>query len=162
MLCAAASLHAQAYRFGKVWDGEKLIDNAVIVVDHGEIRSVGASSADAINMSRYTAIPGMIDVHTHMTYVLNNPVGRAGRGAATVYLSQDNAKKTLENRRHVTVRDLGAQELCRHRHARLDRQRINGWTPHVRIRIRPSGSPRRPWWTRRLRRTGRKKLRAEW
>ena len=62
-------------------------------------------------MSRYTAIPGMIDVHTHMTYVLNNPVGRAGRGAATVYLSQENAKKTLETG-VTTVRDLGAQNYA--------------------------------------------------
>jgi imidazolonepropionase-like amidohydrolase len=111
VICAAAVLHAQAYRFGKVWDGEKVIDNAVIVVDHGEIRSVGVSNAEAINMTRYTAIPGMIDVHTHMTYVLENPVGRAGRGAATVYLAQDNARKTLETG-VTTVRDLGSQNYA--------------------------------------------------
>jgi imidazolonepropionase-like amidohydrolase len=111
MICAAAALDAQAYRFGKVWDGEKVIDNAVIVVDHGEIRSVGPSGADAINMTRYTAIPGMIDAHTHMTYVLDIPVGRAGRGAATVYLSQDNARKTLETG-VTTVRNLGAQNYA--------------------------------------------------
>ncbi len=111
VICAAASLQAQTYRFGRVWDGEKLLDDAVIVVDHGEIKSVGPSSARAIDMTRYTAIPGMIDVHTHMTYVLNNPVGRAGRGAATVYLSQDNAKKTLETG-VTTVRDLGSQNYA--------------------------------------------------
>jgi imidazolonepropionase-like amidohydrolase len=110
-IAAAALLHAQAYKFGKVWDGEKLIDNAVIVVDHGEIVSVGASRAPSINMTRFTAIPGMIDAHTHMTYVLDNPVGRAGRGAATVYLAQDNAKKTLETG-VTTVRDLGSQNYA--------------------------------------------------
>ena len=107
VICAAASMHGQTYRFGRVWDGEKLLDDAVIVVDHGEIKSVGPSSARAIDMTRYTAIPGMIDVHTHMTYVLDIPVGRAGRGAATVYLSQDNAKRTLETG-VTTVRNLGA------------------------------------------------------
>jgi imidazolonepropionase-like amidohydrolase len=111
MICAVASLQAQTYRFGRVWDGEKLLDDAVIVVDHGEIKSVGPSSARAIDMTRYTAIPGMIDVHTHMTYVLNNPVGRAGRGAATVYLSQENARKTLETG-VTTVRDLGSQNYA--------------------------------------------------
>ncbi len=100
-------LHAQAYRFGRVWDGEKIIENAVIVVEHGEIASVGPSDAPAADMTRYTAIPGMIDAHTHMTYVLDIPVARAGRGAATVYLSQDNAKKTLETG-VTTVRNLGA------------------------------------------------------
>src|SRR5271169_405575 len=91
------ALHAESYRFGRVWDGEKLLTNAVIVVEKDRIKSVGVSAANAIDMSRYTAIPGMIDVHTHLTYVLDtNRIGQAGRGAATVYLSQDNAKKTLE------------------------------------------------------------------
>jgi imidazolonepropionase-like amidohydrolase len=56
---------------------------------------------------RYTAIPGMIDVHTHMTYVLGNPVSRSARAAATVFLAQDNPRKTLETG-VTTVRDLGA------------------------------------------------------
>ena len=111
LIAAACALDAQSYRFGKVWDGETMIDNAVITVDHGEIVSVGPSKAKAIDMRRYTAIPGMIDVHTHMTYVLDIPVGRAGRGAATVYLSQNNAKKTLETG-VTTVRNLGASNYA--------------------------------------------------
>jgi len=110
LLALAASFSfGQAYRFGHVWDGEKMLDNAVIVVEKDRIKSVGAGGGEAIDMSRYTAIPGMIDVHTHMTYILNPPgLTQAGRGAATVYLSQDNAKKTLET--GVTaVRNLGAQ-----------------------------------------------------
>jgi len=107
----APLIQAQAYRFGRVWDGEKIIENAVIVVDHGEIASVGPSDAPAIDMTGYTAIPGLIDAHTHMTYVLDNPVARAGRGAATVYLSQDNAKKTLETG-VTTVRNLGASNYA--------------------------------------------------
>jgi imidazolonepropionase-like amidohydrolase len=59
-------------------------------------------------MTRFTAIPGMIDVHTHMTYVLNNRVSRAGRAASAPYLAQGNARKTLETG-VTTVRDLGAQ-----------------------------------------------------
>ncbi|HTB15818.1 MAG TPA: amidohydrolase family protein [Bryobacteraceae bacterium] len=108
----AGALHAQAYRFGHVWDGEKLLTNAVIVIEKDRIKSVGASDASAIDMSRYTAVPGMIDVHTHMTYVLEtNRIGQAGRGAATVYLSQDNAKKTLETG-VTTVRNLGASDYA--------------------------------------------------
>ena len=49
----------------------------------------------------------MIDVHTHMTYVLNNRVSRAGRTASVPFLAQGNARKTLETG-VTTVRDLGA------------------------------------------------------
>ncbi len=114
LLCALLSgaLQAQAYRFGRVWDGEKLLANAVIVVEKDRIKSVGASDANAIDMTRYTAIPGMIDAHTHLTYVLGaNRLSQAGRGAAAVYLSQDNARKTLETG-VTTVRNLGASDYA--------------------------------------------------
>ena len=79
----ASTIHAQAYRFGRVWDGEKVLTNAVIVVEKDRIKSVGTSDAGAIDMSRYTAVPGLIDVHTHLTYVLDaNRITQAGRGAA--------------------------------------------------------------------------------
>jgi imidazolonepropionase-like amidohydrolase len=104
--------NAEAYRFGHVWDGEKLLTNAVIVVEKDRIKSVGASDISAIDMTRYTAVPGLIDVHTHLTYVLDaNRIGQAGRGAAAVYLSQDNAKKTLETG-VTTVRNLGASDYA--------------------------------------------------
>ena len=113
-------IHAQAYRFGRVWDGEKVLTNAVIVVEKDRIKSIGASTGDAIDMTRYTAIPGMIDVHTHLTYVLDaNRIGQAGRGAAAVYLSQDNAKKTLETG-VTTVRESGCERLRRYRDAGPD------------------------------------------
>lgn len=116
LLCAAASVYGQSYRFARVWDGEKVLTNAVIVVEAGKIKSVGAevgvTAANAIDMSRYTAIPGMIDVHTHMTYVdsaKSSKVGMAGRSAAMVYLSQEAARKTLETG-VTTVRNLGASD----------------------------------------------------
>jgi imidazolonepropionase-like amidohydrolase len=112
LVALAGALYGQAYRFGRIWDGEKLLTNAVIVVEKDRIKSVGASDITAIDMSRYTAVPGMIDVHTHLTYVLDtNRIGQAGRGAATVYLSQDNAKKTLETG-VTTVRNLGASDYA--------------------------------------------------
>jgi imidazolonepropionase-like amidohydrolase len=98
---------AASYRFGAVWDGTKVWKNACVTVDAGRIRSVGACDGEAVDLSRYTAIPGLIDVHTHMTYVWRNPVTAAGRSAAVVFLSQENARKTLETG-VTTVRDLGA------------------------------------------------------
>jgi imidazolonepropionase-like amidohydrolase len=113
----ASAVYGQSYRFGRVWDGDKLLSNAVIVVEKDRIKSIGTSDASAIDgavidMTRYTAVPGLIDVHTHLTYVLDtNRVGQAGRGAAAVYLSQDNAKKTLETG-VTTVRNLGASDYA--------------------------------------------------
>jgi imidazolonepropionase-like amidohydrolase len=102
-------------RFGKLWDGDHVIDHALVVIEDGRIRSVQAggqppAGADIIDWSRYYGIPGLIDVHTHMTYVLDmSRISQAGRSAATVYLSQENARKTLET--GVTaVRDLNATD----------------------------------------------------
>ncbi len=106
------ALQAQSYRFGRVWDGEKVLTNAVIVVENGRIKSVGTLSGDAIDLTRYTALPGLIDVHTHMTFLpasIMAMLTQAGRPAATVYLSQDAAKKTLESG-VTTVRNLNAQD----------------------------------------------------
>ncbi len=105
MACPAWSA---SYRFSSVWDGEKKIPGACVTVDAGKIQAVGACPAGAVDLSKYTAIPGMIDVHTHLTYVDSNPVAPAARGAAVVYLSAENAMKTLEAG-VTTVRDLGAQ-----------------------------------------------------
>jgi imidazolonepropionase-like amidohydrolase len=112
LVTISTETQAQSYRFGRVWDGEQVLTNSVIAIDNGKIASVGQATSDAIDMTRYTAIPGLIDVHTHLTYVLGatmNRLTQAGRAAATVYMSQDNAKKTLETG-VTTVRNLGAQE----------------------------------------------------
>jgi imidazolonepropionase-like amidohydrolase len=109
------ALHATAasYHFGAVWDGAKVWKDACISVNSGKIESVGPCAAgDApADLTRFYAIPGLIDAHTHMTYNLNEPVAQAGRGAATVYLSQANARKTLETG-VTTVRNLGASEYA--------------------------------------------------
>jgi imidazolonepropionase-like amidohydrolase len=63
-------------------------------------------------MSRYTALPGLIDVHTHMTYVLDmSGISGPARGAAAVWMSQENIRKTLETG-VTTVRNLGASEYA--------------------------------------------------
>jgi imidazolonepropionase-like amidohydrolase len=109
MACWAAQ--AASYHFGAVWDGAKVWKDACVNVEGERVVSVGACGAGAIDLTRYTAIPGMIDVHTHMTYVLENRVAQAGRGAAVVYLARENARKTLETG-VTTVRDLGAAEYA--------------------------------------------------
>jgi imidazolonepropionase-like amidohydrolase len=107
----AAPCFGASYRFAAVWDGHRTQKNACVTVANGKIESVGACPADAVDLSKYTALPGFIDVHTHMTYVQRNPVSQSGRGAAVVYLAAGNARKTLETG-VTTVRDLGAQNFA--------------------------------------------------
>src|SRR6202047_5425122 len=114
-LCASAQ-KVTAVRFGKLWDGQKVIDRALVLIEAGRIRSVQGGNAtppagaDVIDWSRYYGLPGLIDVHTHMTYYWDRRPGTLPRGtqrmpAETVFLAQDNAKRTLETG-VTTVRDL--------------------------------------------------------
>jgi imidazolonepropionase-like amidohydrolase len=109
-------------RFGKIVDGTgKVITDGVIVVDGDRIASIGPGTtplpADArvIDLRRFTAIPGLIDLHTHMTYYWDHAPGTRPNNQpqrtppVTVFLAQENARKTLETG-VTTVRDLGAQE----------------------------------------------------
>jgi imidazolonepropionase-like amidohydrolase len=106
-----------AIRFGHLWDGARLIDDAVVVIQGDRITSVGSGSdvprdLTVTDLRRYTAIPGLIDLHTHMTYYWDRkpgttPLGQRRRPAVTVFLAQDNALRTLETG-VTTVRDLGA------------------------------------------------------
>ena len=123
LLLVCSSCFAQkvvAVRIGKLWDGERVIDRPLVLIEGGRIKSVEAgdpkppAGADVIDWSRYYGLPGLIDVHTHMTYYWDRKQGPTPRGgrrspAETVFMAQDNAKKTLEA--GVTaVRDLGASD----------------------------------------------------
>ena len=111
-----------ALRFGRLIDGKgTVVSNAVVIVDGDRVRAAGPASQTAIpagatvlDLSRYTALPGLIDAHTHMTYYWDrapgsNPWGQLGarRTSETVFLAQENARRTLESG-VTTVRDLGS------------------------------------------------------
>jgi imidazolonepropionase-like amidohydrolase len=113
--CAAQT---RALRFGKLWDGERTIADAVVVVDGDRITSVGSGAsavpagAEVVDLRKYTGLPGLIDLHTHITYYWDQKPGTRPRGvrrlpAVTVYLAQANAMRTLETG-VTTVRDLNA------------------------------------------------------
>jgi imidazolonepropionase-like amidohydrolase len=114
----AQTASATALRFGKLWDGSSVTTDAVVVIDGDRIVSVGTGDAAVprgarlIDLRNYTAIPGLIDLHTHITYYWDRRPGTRPRGqrrlpAVTVYLAQDNARRTLETG-VTTVRDLNA------------------------------------------------------
>jgi imidazolonepropionase-like amidohydrolase len=123
---AATAPDVTVLRFGKLWDGSKVIPDAVVVVEGERVKSVGSGNsavppnAHVIDLSRFYAIPGLIDAHTHITYWAD-PHPRPGvrplqvsmglPTAERVYLAQENAHKSLEAG-FTTVRDLGAQEYA--------------------------------------------------
>jgi imidazolonepropionase-like amidohydrolase len=106
-------------RFAHLWDGERLVDDATVVIEDGRVASVLTGSgqvpagATVMDLRPYTAIPGLIDLHTHITYYWDRkpgtrPLGQPRRRpAVTVFLAQDNARRTLETG-VTTIRDLGA------------------------------------------------------
>jgi imidazolonepropionase-like amidohydrolase len=118
---ALADSKPTAIHFGKLIDGTgKVATNVLVVVKDGRIVSVDSREAmppagtAIVDLSRYIGLPGLIDVHTHMTYYWDQAPGtRPWRQleqrmpAVNVFLAQENARKTLEAG-VTTVRDLGS------------------------------------------------------
>jgi imidazolonepropionase-like amidohydrolase len=117
ILPAVVAAQTTAVRFGRLWDGERVMTNAVVVVEGGRVvrvteGSAPPSDAAVVDLSRYTGLPGLIDAHTHITYHWDRSPGTRPRGqrrlpAVTVFLAQENARRTLETG-VTTVRDLNA------------------------------------------------------
>jgi imidazolonepropionase-like amidohydrolase len=122
---SVAPTHGQvtAIRFGKLIDGHGgVTTDAVVIVEGERISRVGAGDAavpknsTVIDLRRYVGIPGLIDAHTHMSFYWDRTPGSrpwaqlGSLGApVTVFLAQENARKTLETG-VTTVRDLGGWE----------------------------------------------------
>ena len=113
-----ATAQTSALRFGRLWDGTRVLTDPVVVVRGDRITAVGTgdaavpAGATVTDLRAFTALPGLIDVHTHITYFWDRAPGTRPRGqrrlpAVTVFLAQDNARKTLETG-VTTVRDLNA------------------------------------------------------
>jgi imidazolonepropionase-like amidohydrolase len=112
-----------ALRFGKLWDGHgKVWNGAIVIVEGGKIRSVTTDAstipqgAEVIDLSKYTGLPGLIDVHTHMTIYTDEKPGEpmlkqltTNSPAVEVFLARKGAMRTLECG-VTTVRDLGADQ----------------------------------------------------
>lgn len=117
-IASSASAQTRAVRFGRLWDGSKVITDAVVTVKGDRIIAIGAGNAavpkgaEVIDLRKYTGLPGLIDLHTHITYYWDRQPGTRPRGqrrlpAVTVFLAQDNARRTLATG-VTTVRDLNA------------------------------------------------------
>ena len=123
-LVAQKTPPASALRFGQLVDGTgHTLRDAVVVVVGDRILSVGTGrsaiprGAVVRDLRGYTAIPGLIDAHTHMTYFWDGAPGTnpwqqqgARNSGVTVFLAQANALRTLESG-VTTVRDLGSRDF---------------------------------------------------
>ena len=133
LLCCPGTIFAQqapnkpgnvkALRFGKLVDGQgKVWTKAIVIVEGDRIRSVETDAAaippgaEVLDLSRYTGIPGLIDVHTHMTIYTDETPGVPllkqtvnPMPAVVVFLARKGALRTLEAG-VTTVRDLGADQ----------------------------------------------------
>ncbi|MEP6781810.1 MAG: amidohydrolase family protein, partial [Gemmatimonadaceae bacterium] len=116
---AVSTAPVTALRFGSLVDGTgRVTKDAVIVVSGERITAVGQgdkaipAGAKVTDLRQYTAIPGMVDVHTHMTYWRDKAhptgVGAPRSKDSVVMFAAENARKTLETG-VTSVRDLGAQ-----------------------------------------------------
>jgi len=109
-----------AVRCGKLLDvrtGKLLTDQTVVFDDQGTITAVGANvtlpaGVTPIDLSRETCLPGLIDVHTHLTSDPANS-GYASLGVSApqeALIGAKNAARTL-HAGFTTVRNVGASSF---------------------------------------------------
>ena len=114
--CQAAA-QPVAIRAGRLIDGlgGPPVEDAVILIEDDRIVAVGAdvrvpASAEVLDLSSATVLPGLIDCHTHLAIRPGEaaPLRRSHIDAAI--LAPGNARATLEAG-FTTVRDLGAPQF---------------------------------------------------
>jgi len=130
LFCAIASAQTspapksvKAAKFGKLWDAKgKVWNNAIVIIEDDKIKSVTTKPSDipagaqVIDLSKFTGLPGLIDVHTHLTQYTDETPGKPmlkqlvdNPPAVEVFLARKGALRTLEAG-VTTVRDLGADQ----------------------------------------------------
>src|SRR5579859_7842645 len=118
----SAARTAKAVKFGKLWDGKgKVWTNAIVIVDGDRVKEVTTDAkripagVEVVDMSQYYGIPGMIDVHTHLTIYTDETPGvpmlkqLSNPPAVEVFLARKGALRVVEAG-VTTVRDLGADQ----------------------------------------------------
>lgn len=119
----------------------RLVQPAVVVIESGRITSVNPASVppgQAIELKGLTLLPGLIDVHTHVTHDLEGDWTHHAvtESAADLTLrAVRNAGRTL-TAGFTTIREVGARDLV---DVRLMHAIDEGWVDGP--RVIPSGAP---------------------
>ena len=97
----------------------KVTSDVYVTIENHRIKSIGATppqGAQIIDLSSYTGLPGLIDVHTHLTMYTDETPGKPmlkqlvdNPAAVQVFLARKGALRTLEAG-VTTVRDLGSDQ----------------------------------------------------
>ena len=111
----AETVYVHAGRLIDTARGEALADRLIKVVD-GRIASVAAWSAPpadgaVVDWSRFTVLPGLIDLHTHVADgygQTNDPAEALKHSAQATALKGAEAARTMLQAGFTTVRDVGA------------------------------------------------------
>jgi imidazolonepropionase-like amidohydrolase len=120
---AAEDKRLKAVKFGKLWDGKgKVWTNAIVIVDGERVREVTTDAkripagAEVVDLTKFYGLPGLIDVHTHMTLYTDETPGvpmlkqvASNSAAVEVFVARKGAMRTLEAG-VTTVRDLGSDQ----------------------------------------------------
>ncbi len=120
LFALAANGEVVAVRAARMLDVERgaIVDNPVIVIDGATIRAVAVSApegARVIDLGDVTLLPGLIDMHTHLSVGRNNdpsirPPGRFGGPIDATLQAAANARATLLAG-FTSVRECGANDF---------------------------------------------------
>ncbi len=109
-----------ALKAARLFDGtsDRMITNAVVVIDGARIQSVGGAipaGAQVIDLGDVTLLPGFIDAHTHVTFESGDNYyrdyfqGLMRHPAEQALLATTYARRTIESG-VTTVRDVGSSD----------------------------------------------------
>ena len=103
-----------ALRAARLFDGERLVENPLVVLDGDRVAAVGATmpGVEVTDLGAVTILPGLIDTHVHLAFdASTDPVGAlAARSPDEVLTAMTEAALATLRCGVTTVRDLGDRD----------------------------------------------------